>query len=91
MFKARGPPLGVALDRRRVCDPHLVGHIVDHRDRHVSRVRQERARCPHRRQLQPEPQTRMRATSLADQLQIGVDDFPTAQARVRDAPDVPGD
>jgi len=68
--------LGVALHDRSVLDTDLPGHEVQHRGRHVQRVRKERAQRPDRHQLQRKPQPRMITTTLPDQLQVRIVEEP---------------
>ena len=72
MLKPRPPSVQVARHARRILDLDLARHIRQHHQRHISRIRQERAQPPNRRQLQREPKLIRRAAALADQLPVRV-------------------
>jgi len=68
-------PLGVLLHLRRVRDPQLPGHEVQHRARHVERVFQERPEPPHGHQLEREPGLHVLPAAQVDQRPVSIIEF----------------
>jgi hypothetical protein len=65
-------PLGVPLRTRRIdhLDPRR--DVIQHHQRHIQRIRQERPQPPHRDQLQSEPEPVVVTTPLRDQIPVRV-------------------
>jgi hypothetical protein len=67
MIERRRPPLGVPLHLRRVLNPQLLSHELQHHPRHIKGILQERPEPAHRHQLQGEPEPHVLAAPLPDQ------------------------
>ena len=65
-------PIGVPLHARRISHPDLTSDVVDHPDRDIQRIGQERADMTHRDQLQCEPEPVVVAAPLRDDNPVGI-------------------
>jgi len=65
-------PLGVALHTRRISHPELRCDIVQHHQRHIQRIAQERPHMTNRDQLQREPEPVVITTPRRDKIPVRI-------------------
>jgi hypothetical protein len=72
MFQPGLVPLGVALHARRISHPELRCDIVQHHQRHIQRIGQERPHMTNRDQLQRPPEPVVITTPLRHKIPVRV-------------------